>query len=413
MANCEVPSRRTRATPQVQRNGLLRPRCGDARCSMINGCAFLDIVPRKCPSIYHCLHGCSLSHRAGAVSMYVIRNHMNNRSSPICSPVLDRRAVLGGGLLLAGAVAATNIAAAAGRTRLAAPVDIVPEPTQVPAPESFIDVKNARLWYWDTGGKGEAVVLLHPGTGSGASWSYQQPVFSAAGYRVIGYSRRNHYRSERTAGEGAAPAGPPSSDLEDLQQLRTQLKLENFYLVGSAAGAMLAAQYAVNFPETLLSVVLASSILGIQDEEFQQLLAQVSPPTFNSMPADFRELGPSYRVANPQGVARWLEIEKQSRSVAFAQMPPMGAPRSAPIGAVPGVKAVTYASLNDMSLVVPTLILTADADLYMPPALLNIVASKASSSEASIIANAGHAAFWEQPQAFNRVVLQFLKRHHR
>jgi pimeloyl-ACP methyl ester carboxylesterase len=91
----------------------------------------------------------------------------------------------------------------------------------------------------------------------------------------------------------------------------------------------------------------------------------------------------------------------------------MGAPRTAPIGAVPGVKAVTYALLNDMSLVVPTLILTADADLYMPPALLNIVASKASSSEASIIANAGHAAFWEQPQAFNRVVLQFLKRHHR
>jgi len=70
---------------------------------------------------------------------------MNNKSSPICSPVLDRRAVLGGGLLLAGAVAATNIAAAAARNRVAEPVDIVPEPTQVPVTEGFIDVKDARL----------------------------------------------------------------------------------------------------------------------------------------------------------------------------------------------------------------------------------------------------------------------------
>jgi len=257
------------------------------------------------------------------------------------------------------------------------------------------------------------VVLLHPGTGSGASWSYQQPVFSAAGYRVIGYSRRNHYRSESAAGEGAASAGAPSSDLEDLQQLRTQLKLEKFHLVGSAAGGMLAAQYAVNFPETLLSLVLASSNLAIQDEEFQKLLARLSPPSFNSMPPDVRELGPSYRVANPQGVARWLEIEKQSRPVALANMPPIGAPGPAPIGAVPGVRAVTYVSLNDMAVVVPTLLLTGDGDLYMPPALLNIVASKAPSGEATIIADAGHAAFWEQPQAFNRVVLQFLRRHHR
>jgi pimeloyl-ACP methyl ester carboxylesterase len=81
--------------------------------------------------------------------------------------------------------------------------------------------------------------------------------------------------------------------------------------------------------------------------------------------------------------------------------------------AVPGVKAVTYASLNDMAVVVPTLLLTADADLYMQSALLKIVASNAPSSEATIIANVGHAAFWEQPQAFNRVVLQFVKRHHR
>ena len=30
------------------------------------------------------------------------------------------------------------------------------------------------------------------------------------------------------------------------------------------------------------------------------------------MPADFRELGPSYRAANPEGVRQWIELEHKA-----------------------------------------------------------------------------------------------------
>src|SRR5574341_2481955 len=76
------------------------------------------------------------------------------------------------------------------------PLAAVPIPKQVPAKEGIAELAGARLGYWDTGGDGTPVVFLHPATGSALIWLYQQPVFAKAGYRVIAYSRRNHYGSD-------------------------------------------------------------------------------------------------------------------------------------------------------------------------------------------------------------------------
>src|SRR5882757_7592023 len=72
----------------------------------------------------------------------------------------------------------------------------VPLPQPVPAKETLATLPDTRLWYWDTGGDGTPIVLVHPATGSGLIWGYQQPAFAKAGYRVIAYSRRGHHNSE-------------------------------------------------------------------------------------------------------------------------------------------------------------------------------------------------------------------------
>src|SRR5437870_1096694 len=72
------------------------------------------------------------------------------------------------------------------------PMTPVPLPEQVAAKEGIAEVPGTRLGYWDTGGEGPAILLLHPATGSALIWAYQQPVFAKAGYRVIAYSRRGH-----------------------------------------------------------------------------------------------------------------------------------------------------------------------------------------------------------------------------
>jgi pimeloyl-ACP methyl ester carboxylesterase len=42
-----------------------------------------------------------------------------------------------------------------------------------------------------------------------------------------------------------------------------------------------------------------------------------------------------------------------------------------------------------------------------------MVAAQISDSEVVVVREAGHSSYWEQPEAFNRAVLDFLARHSR
>src|SRR5687768_11539797 len=73
-----------------------------------------------------------------------------------------------------------------------------------------IDVGNSSLPYWDTGGAGAPLILMHPFAGSLESWPAQQAAFAGAGFRVIAYSRR---------GVGATqPTTSPINHAEDLRR---------------------------------------------------------------------------------------------------------------------------------------------------------------------------------------------------
>lgn len=316
---------------------------------------------------------------------------------------MSRIKIIGAAFMAAGAVLIATVSPVAAQTAgRSSALAIVPEPQQVPAKEGFVDVGGARLWYWDTGGEGEPVVLLHPATGSGEAWTYQQPVFAKAGFRVIGYSRRGFYKSETTA--GAAPA----SHTDDLHKLLQQLGLSKVHLVGSAAGSFVAADYVMHHPQMLRSVVIASSMIGLRDPDFRERQSRLMTPAFMQLPAEFRELGPSYRALNAPGVARWLEIQKRATNPRPKEQGEAGNRMPMDLRT-----EVTYETLAEATRKVPTLLMTADGDLFMPPALLEHVAAKLHSPGVSvaIVDNAGHAAFWEQPAEFNRIVLDFIARH--
>jgi pimeloyl-ACP methyl ester carboxylesterase len=264
-----------------------------------------------------------------------------------------------------------------------------PEPPQAPAKEGMADLPGARLYYWDTGGAGEPVVLLHPATGSAAIWAYQQPALAAAGYRVIAYSRRGHYRSER--GDEANP-GTMAGDLRALTQF---LRLGRFHLVGSAAGGFIGPDYALAFPDDVLSVTIANSLGGVQDPAYNRTTAALLPKGFTDLPPDFRELSPSYRAANPPGCKRWLELEHMAVSGAPVRQRTLG--------------ALSWANIERIA--APVLLITGDADLYQPPSRLREYASHLKNAEAVVISEAGHSAYWEQPEAFNLTLIDFLRRH--
>jgi pimeloyl-ACP methyl ester carboxylesterase len=250
------------------------------------------------------------------------------------------------------------------------------------------DLPGVRLWYEDTGGKGVPVVLAHAGTGSASMWAHQRPAFSGAGYRVLAYDRRGHGRTAQTGRANAS---------EDLHRLMDHLSIERFHLVGTAAGGIVAFDYALSFPRRLRSLVIANSIGGVQDEDYLELQRRLRPkPQFDALPSEVRELGPAYRAANPEGMRRWKDLEHASRPGGVASLPGT-------------VNRITFSRLETLQ--VPTLLITGDADLYTPPPVARMFAEKIKKAQLLVIPECGHSAYWEQPELFNRAVLDFIGNH--
>ena len=184
------------------------------------------------------------------------------------------------------------------------------------AAEGYADLPVGRVFYLDSGGEGEAVVFLHARSGNSLLFEHQVEPFTRAGYRFIAYDRVGQGRS--------TPAGSTSGDPHaELEQLMDHLRVARFHLVGVAAGGGVALEHVLAHPQRVVSVTIANSIGNVQDPDYLALGRRMRPPEFDRLPLELRELGPSYRAANPEGVRRWLEL-----STSGQQRPPGAAPAS-------------------------------------------------------------------------------------
>jgi pimeloyl-ACP methyl ester carboxylesterase len=291
------------------------------------------------------------------------------------------------------AVAALAIAAvglgAIDPVRSESQLAVVPIPAPVAAKEGWAQLADTKLFYWDTGGDGLPIVLLHPATGSALIWGYQQPVFAMAGYRVIAYSRRGYYNS--------APfeRDRPGIGSEDLRQLADVLGIRRFHVVASAAGGSIAADFALSYPDRLLSLTNSSNSFGLRDGAIARAQASIRPKIWNDIPPDVRELGPSYRALNPDGVKQWIELEHKALVGGEARQMLKN--------------EMTEAKLAQLK--VPTLLIAGAADLITPPSISRMIAAKIPGSELVVAPEAGHSVYWEQPDLFNRAVLDFIGKH--
>ena len=155
--------------------------------------------------------------------------------------------------------------------------------------------------------------------------------------------------------------------------------------------------YAVSHPERLASLVVACSGGPIQrDAQYAAIGSRYGRiPEFQSLPVWFKEIGPTYRVANPEGVDRWLEIERASQQET----------------------ARREQMRNDFTLALletirtPTLMLAGGADLYAAPPRMQGMADRIPNCEFALMPDAGHSAYWERPETWNRLVLDFIRAH--
>jgi pimeloyl-ACP methyl ester carboxylesterase len=257
-----------------------------------------------------------------------------------------------------------------------------------------VELTTGKVFYRDSGGSGIPVVFLHAGSGNSMMWEHQISAFIKSGYRFIAIDYRN--------------AVGDSSGV--INELIAGLGILKFHLLGTAAGGGAAFQYAIAHPERLRSLIVTNSIGNVQDAEYNALGSRLRPsPIFNQLPLDFRELGPSYRAANPEGVKRWLALSGEGLSSTFSNTSSPEAAQAAVRGGPASGISVTWEKLA--ALPVPILLMTGDADLYTPPSVLKMFKTHMEKAEYAIIPESGHSSYWENPVVFNTRVLEFINKH--
>lgn len=250
----------------------------------------------------------------------------------------------------------------------------------------YAQVDGAKLYYEDAGGDGAPVVLVHANVGNSRSWAGQVPMFTAAGLRPITFDLRTHGRSQPEPGRES-----DGSIAGDIAALADVLGLEPFYLVGTAYGAFGVLEFALQHPQRLRAMVVSTSFGGLTDPGFTALRAQYVGD-MTGWPEDRKEMGQTYRDANPDGVARFLAIHEQNPH------PPKRQSLSQPntLERLGGIK-------------VPALIIATDEDAYAPPPVMRAFADAIPGAEFTVIEGAGHSAYWEKPLEWNQAVVSFLK----
>ena len=153
----------------------------------------------------------------------------------------------------------------------------------------------------------------------------------------------------------ADPAsGPqPGSIAGDLDALADHLKLGKFHLLGVAGGGFIALDYAAWRPEKIRSLIVGASTGSFEDKAIADFIARIAIPEIRKQSAHYREIGASYRGANPEGTRRWIEIDEHARQPGAGFQPQLRTPN-------------TFAKIA--AITAPALVIAADADLLAPPA---------------------------------------------
>ena len=113
----------------------------------------------------------------------------------------------------------------------------------------YVNGDNGKLWY-EFGGEGDTLVLIHAGFVDSGMWDDQWDAFSQR-YRVIRFDQLGYGKSD--------PVPGPVSRRADLLRLLDGLGVERAALLGSSMGGEAAMDVALEHPERVSVLILASA----------------------------------------------------------------------------------------------------------------------------------------------------------
>ncbi|MBI2312587.1 MAG: 3-oxoadipate enol-lactonase [Betaproteobacteria bacterium] len=243
------------------------------------------------------------------------------------------------------------------------------------------------------GDSGPWVTLSHSLACNLHMWDPQAKLFSSR-YRVLAFDTRGH-------GESDAPAGAYTLEqmADDVAGLLDGLKIDKTHFVGLSMGGMIGQVFALKYPLRLSSLVLCDTT-----SRFPAGSEKVWEDRINTVQAQGLE-----PMVAPT-LARWFtEGFRASRSDVTGKIAAMirATPVAGYIGCCHAVPMIhTTAHLKEIRC--PTLVMVGKDDPGTPVAMAEAIQREIAGSRLTVIPSASHLCNLEQPEAFNRALMEFL-----
>jgi 2-succinyl-6-hydroxy-2,4-cyclohexadiene-1-carboxylate synthase len=253
------------------------------------------------------------------------------------------------------------------------------------------------------GGAGQPLLLLHGFTGAAASWALHFDSF-AGRHRVIAPDLPGHGGTAETS---ALDGMTVEATADALARLLAERGVVPASVLGYSLGARIALRLAIEHPAAVGRLILESPSAGIADRAARAARrvddATLAERLEHDGIADFvttwehNPVFASHAAANPQLLAQQRAIRLTSRPAGLA-----ASLRAAGQGSMQPL----HARLGEVT--APTLVISGALDAVGRPRAEE-VANGIAGSRLEILEAVGHTPHLESPDAFRRLVLDFLQ----
>lgn len=256
-------------------------------------------------------------------------------------------------------------------------------------------VRGIEMAYDDSGGSGAALLLLHGFPFDRSMWRGQAEALGGE-FRVVAPDLR---------GSGETPLGDTSTIeemAEDVAALLDELNLGRVVVGGLSMGGYVAFELFRKFSGRVRALVLADTrpqadtVEGrrAREENAQRALKEGMAPIVESMLP---------KLLSAEARERGGEVLERVRAMMLG-MTPEGAAAALRAMALRRDQTDLLPSVN-----VPTLIVVGSQDAITPPADAQAMSAQIEGSRLVVVEGAGHLSNVEQPEQFNRALVEFLR----
>lgn len=281
-----------------------------------------------------------------------------------------------------------------------------------------VEVDGHRVVAYSYGAGEETVFLLNGGPGLPCDYLRDAHSFLAGhGYRVVAFDQLGCGASDR-------PDDPAlwsiARYVEETEAVRRALGLGRVHLLGHSWGGWLAIDYALTYPQALKTLILEDTAADLPHlmTEMHRLRASLGPETVEMLLA--HEADGSYSHPEYQAAITLLNYRHVCRLQEWPA--PLLASledwNMAPYMAMQGPNEFLYIGnlkdwnrVTDLHRIAAPVLITVGRHDEITPACALRMKQNLPQAELVVFPNSSHMPFYEEPDAYDAVLLSFLDRH--